>query len=456
MGVEWNEYSLGEISENISRPFNFSGRESVVFINTGDVLKGDFLHANRSSPQGLPGQAKKRIVEGDILFSEIRPANRRYAEVTFDSDDYVVSTKFMVIRLTSKEVYQPFFLIQLTSEQTLREFQRIAESRSGTFPQITFDAISYYPFIFPPLSEQKAIAHILGSLDDKIELNRRMNATLEGMAQALFKSWFVDFDPVIDNALAAGNPIPEELSERVEVRRKALADGSVNREAAKQFPAAFRLTEEMGWIPDGWEVSTSGSLFDVKDGTHDSPKQSVTGKYLITSRHITGNNIDYSNAYLISEEDFEQVNKRSKVDPYDILLTMIGTVGSPFLVMEEEINFAIKNIGLFKTGDNRTLATYFFTYLKSDFMKAFMDSRLAGTTQKYLTLKILRGLPVISPHSTIMTCFGVQTLPIFDKIHSNNQATASLIAIRDTLLPKLTSGELSVPNGQSLSRNNSL
>ena len=82
-----------------------------------------------------------------------------------------------------------------------------------------------------------------------------MNVTLEGMAQALFKSWFVDFDPVIDNALAAGNPIPAELADRAEVRRAALADGTANREAAKPFPAAFQQTEELGWIPEGWEVA---------------------------------------------------------------------------------------------------------------------------------------------------------------------------------------------------------
>ena len=82
-----------------------------------------------------------------------------------------------------------------------------------------------------------------------------MNVTLEGMAQALFKSWFVDFDPVIDNALAAGNPIPAELADRAEVRRAALADGTANRKAAKPFPAAFQQTEELGWIPEGWEAN---------------------------------------------------------------------------------------------------------------------------------------------------------------------------------------------------------
>ena len=104
--------------------------------------------------------------------------------------------------------------------------------------------------------EQKAIAHILGTLDDKIELNRQMNATLEAMAQALFKSWFVDFDPVIDNALAAGNSIPEPLQAKAEVRA-ALGDQRKPLPEAiqKQFPSRFVFSEEMGWIPEGWEVN---------------------------------------------------------------------------------------------------------------------------------------------------------------------------------------------------------
>ncbi|RKY57794.1 MAG: restriction endonuclease subunit S, partial [Candidatus Latescibacterota bacterium] len=90
-------------------------------------------------------------------------------------------------------------------------------------PGLNRDAAHACKVRVPPFPEQRAIAHILGTLDDKIELNRRMNETLEAMARALFKSWFVDFDPVIDNALAAGNPIPEALAEKAK-RRLALGD----------------------------------------------------------------------------------------------------------------------------------------------------------------------------------------------------------------------------------------
>jgi len=171
----------------------------------------------------------------------------------------------MVIKKTTDEVDDRFFYILLTNEITLNEFQRIAESRSGTFPQITFDSISYYPIFLPPLPEQKAIAHILGTLDDKIELNRQMNETLEAMAQALFKSWFVDFDPVIDNALLTGKAIPEPLKERAELRQAQLDSGKANTDSEINdlFPSEFEFTEELGWIPKGWRVNSLEDLANI-------------------------------------------------------------------------------------------------------------------------------------------------------------------------------------------------
>lgn len=119
---------------------------------------------------------------------------------------------------------------------------------------------------YPPLPEQKSIAHILGTLDDKIELNRQMNRILEAMAQALFKSWFVDFDPVMDNALSAGSEIPDELQGMAE-KRLLVADTkkiiSTNPELSAKFPSAFEYNEIMGkWIPEGWEDVEVGNILN--------------------------------------------------------------------------------------------------------------------------------------------------------------------------------------------------
>ena len=180
----WRASTLGELAKNTSITFNFKRVSNVVFINTGDVLEGDFLHSNRSDHAGLPGQAKKSIQPDDILFSEIRPANKRYAYVDFDSRDYVVSTKFMIIRPT-REILPRLLYRILTKDETLKEFQVIAESRSGTFPQITFDAISHLPILVPPMEIQEYYQRSVRDIDDRIKLNKSESATLCNLRDTL-------------------------------------------------------------------------------------------------------------------------------------------------------------------------------------------------------------------------------------------------------------------------------
>lgn len=180
----WQARTLGEIAKNVSITFDFRRTPEVVFINTGDVLEGDFLHSKRSPHAGLPGQAKKSIRPDDILFSEIRPANRRYAYVDFDSSDYVVSTKFMIIR-GSKDIHPRLLFRILTAKETLDEFQVQAESRSGTFPQITFDSISHLPFVLPPLEIQEAFQRAVGKMDAQIKVNKQQTLTLAALRDTL-------------------------------------------------------------------------------------------------------------------------------------------------------------------------------------------------------------------------------------------------------------------------------
>ncbi|HYG24690.1 MAG TPA: restriction endonuclease subunit S [Verrucomicrobiae bacterium] len=180
----WRETTLGEVAENASNTFDFSEVSDVVFVNTGDVLCGDFLHSNRSSKIGLPGQAKKAIRRNDILFSEIRPGNRRYAYVDFDPVDYVVSTKFMVVR--AFETIEPRILYQLlTSAEALKEFQIEAESRSGTFPQITFDSIKRFKITLPPIEFQRRFVSQVTPLDERIKANKEESRTLAALRDAL-------------------------------------------------------------------------------------------------------------------------------------------------------------------------------------------------------------------------------------------------------------------------------
>lgn len=144
-----------------------------------------------------------------------------------------------------------------------------------------------------------------------------------------------------------------------------------------------------------WQEVKLGEICDVRDGTHDSPKQALEGKYLVTSKHIKGGRIDLSSAYKISLEDFDFINQRSEVDQWDILISMIGTVGEVCLISNQP-DFAIKNVGLIKTG-NKDLARYLFYYLKSPVAQNGIESRLKGTTQQYLALSEIRDFPISLP-----------------------------------------------------------
>lgn len=134
----WESRDLGGIVESHSKKHDFKKKE-LIFFNTSDILEGDFLHNNYMAVDSMPGQAKKSIRKKDILYSEIRPANKRYALVRIDAEDYVVSTKLMVIRLLSDEFKIERIYQYLTYPPFIEELHHAAEGRSGTFPQITFE-----------------------------------------------------------------------------------------------------------------------------------------------------------------------------------------------------------------------------------------------------------------------------------------------------------------------------
>ncbi len=176
-----------------------------------------------------------------------------------------------------------------------------------------------------------------------------------------------------------------------------------------------------------WKECKLGDVADVRDGTHDSPKETIDGKYLITSKHIKNGKIDFSKAYKISLNDFESVNKRSKVDKYDILFSMIGTIGE-MVIVDFEPDFAIKNVGLFKT-KNKDLSKWIYYYLKSNDAQAEIHASLKGSTQQYITLGDLRNFPIQIPPLEEQKAIVEVLSSLDDKIdllHRQNQTLESL------------------------------
>ena len=349
------------------------------------------------------------FTEDDILYSKIRPYFNKVAlplfEGTCSADIYPVRPK--------DNSFDKFFLFYYFLSEIFLNQVVSFQARTG-IPKVNREEIGKTLLIKPSIKEQKEIAVVLSCLDRKSENLRKQNETLEAIAQTLFKHWFVDFE------------FPNE-------------DGKPYKSSGGEM-----VRSEFGEIPAVWNVGKMEDIIEVRDGTHDSPKQTKEGFHLITSKHLKKEGIDFESAYLISESDYREVNKRSKVDTYDILLSMIGTVGILYFVSDQNINFAIKNMGLFKASKNLDYAEYIFLFLSSEYGKAYVKTRLIGTTQSYLTLSSLREMPLIIPDKAILLGFKQIAKSLFGKSHANNQQIRTLTKTRDVLLPKLMSGNLRI------------
>ena len=388
---EWQKVKLGDLIESISVKHSFN-KNKLIFLNTSDILEGKVLHNNYSDIEGLPGQAKKSIKKDDILFSEIRPKNKRFAYVDFDSDDYVVSTKLMVLRKKSNNINNRYLYYYLTSDKTLNYLQTIAEGRSGTFPQITFNELKIIEIDLPPIEEQEKIANILSSLDDKIELNNKMKKTLEEMAQSLFKRWFVDFE------------FPNEDGEPYKS-----SDGEM-------------VDSELGMIPKGWEVGTLDNLGVFKNGK--GINQDL--------RNDNGKNLIYGSNGIIGKTD-EVLQKDNCI--------IIGRVGAYCGSIQLSLEPCwVTDNAIMGTAKQRKYLPYLHRFL----LNYPLRESAGGSAQPLINQSILKSILTVMPPNELFDKYYDISKEIIYKIDDNNKENIMLSEIRDSLLPKLMSGEIDI------------
>ena len=175
-----------------------------------------------------------------------------------------------------------------------------------------------------------------------------------------------------------------------------------------------------------WEYIRADQYCDsVRDGTHDTPKPTETGYKLVTGKHVKAGQIDPSDAYYISETDYNAINERSLVEQWDVLMSMIGTVGES-AVVKEHPNYAIKNVALFKCGGSELKGRWLNYYLRSPTAQGHMNGNQKGSSQQFLSLKQLRGLPIPVPEKGFMQKT-VQILSAYDNLIENNQKQIKLL-----------------------------
>lgn len=306
-----------------------------------------------------------------------------------------------------------------------------ANAQGTTTKFVTIGILKNAPLALPPPSEQKAIAHILGRLDDKIELNRKTNETLEGIAKALFKSWFVDFDPV--RAKAEGRPtgLPDEISEL--------------------FPDSFEESE-LGEIPIGWKVGTiRDDVGDTFDGPHATPKESLSGNVFLGIKNMTGTSLDLSDRRLIGDEDWAKWTKRVTPRHGDIVFTYEAALGM-FAVIPPRLKCCLgRRMALVRLKESGNNPYFWFHQFISDPFQRLIDERaIHGATVNRTPLTEFPDYPVIVPTRESISCFENVAKCLWERLFVAREESQSLGLLRDALLPRLISGELRVPDAEKM------
>ena len=378
--AEWIECSIGDLCSTISDTYK-GNDEYVVLVNTSDVLEGKVLNHETVANKNLKGQFKKTFKRDDILYSEIRPANKRFAYIDFENtSNYIASTKLMVLRHNEKVLPEYLFAL-LKSNYVIAELQHLAETRSGTFPQITFSSeLAPMKVFLPDKDTQIRIVSILSSIEQKIDKNNEINNNLEQQAQAIYQQMF------IDNA------------------RSDWAEGTLS---------------DIADITMG--QSPSGSSYN-EDGT---------GTIFFQGRAEFGFRFPSVRLYTTEPKRMARSN--------DTLMSVRAPVGD-LNVAHMDCCIGRGLAAIHSKSHHQSFVLYTMFSLKKQ-LDVFNGE---GTVFGSINRNSLNDMPILIPSDDILDEFERIVAPMDLTIRNNYDENCRLQDIRDTLLPRLMSGELDV------------
>lgn len=408
-------------------------------ISGGPEFKGEFVYITDELADSL---RSCNVFDGDLVF----PHRGAIGEVGIvpQGGRFVISSSLMKLTCDRKQVDPKylyyFFKSHEGRHQLLKNASQVGTPGIGQ-PLTSLKGIELH---IPSLKEQQFIAGMLSTLDDKIELNHQTNTTLEAMAQALFKSWFVDFDPVIDNALAAGNPIPEPMQAKAQVRATLgdrctpLPDG-----LREKFPDRFVLTEEMGWVPEGWTVSPLDAVLELIGGG--TPKTNIAHYwggdipwFSVADAPSTSDVFVASTEKSITEEGLNNSSARL-LRKGNTIISARGTVGKCAITARP----MAMNQSCYGVQGASGYSDYYIYYTVL-LQVADLQQRSHGSVFSTITRNTFQTIKIPVCPVVIANAFDNSVAVLMERILLNIQQVEILERTRDTLLPKLLSGELRI------------
>ncbi len=439
MGGEWQDTTIGEIASSarnslVGGPFgsNLVSRDyadhGVPVIRGQNMdqrwIAGAFVYVTPEKADALRANLAR---PGDIVFTQ----RGTLGQVSLVPEEpyalYLVSQSQMKLTVNAAKADHIFIYYACRSPQQ-REIIRQNAIQAGV-PHINLGILRGLPIRLPPLGEQRAIAKLLGTLDDKIELNRQMNETLEAMAQALFKSWFVDFDPVHARAKECTSGLPRDL--------------------AALFPKVLEASE-LGEIPAGWKVVPIGELATIVGGSTPSTKEPL---FWNGGVH-----------HWVTPKDLSNLREPVLLDTErkitDLGLAEVGSgllpVGTVLLSSRAPIGYlAIAEIPVainqgFIAMIPRDGVSNLFLLSWARWAHEQIVSRANGSTFLEISKSAFRPIQVICPPFPIFGLFERMLQPLYSRVVVNLRESLTVRALRDTLLPKLISGALRVQDAERI------
>lgn len=405
--MEWKEVTLGEVSSKIGDGLHgtpkYDDEGSYYFINGNNLNCGKIIIKDDTKRVGIEEFVKnqKELNEQTILVS----INGTIGNVAKYNNEPCILGKSACYINVVKEVDKEFIYYVLTSANFKRNITN--EATGTTIKNVSLKQMREYKFNIPcNISDQRRIASILSSLDRKIELNNKINADLEEMAQAIFKNWFVDFEP---------------------------------------FKGGKFVDSELGMIPEGWKVGRADDFYQINIGKTPPRKEN---KWFSTNPadKIWVSIANMGNSGIFISDSSEYLTKEA-VDRHNIIMVPRNTILLSFKLTVGRVAIADKElttneaIARFILSDDKYME-YLYLYLKN------FDYNSLGSTSSIATAvnsKTIKGMQMLQPSDKIIDAFHIQVNPIFEKIRSLTKENSRLSLLRDTLLPRLMSGELEVP-----------
>ena len=436
----------GDRGKNYPKHNDFMENGYCLFLSAKNVTKSGFqfqetLFINETKDRELRAG---KLKYGDIvLTTRGTVGNVAYYDNNNPYKHIRINSGMIIIRADNK-LWNPKFLYFILKSELLKE-QIINLISGSAVPQLP--ARDIRKFILPVINRslQNKITNIISDINDKVNLNIEINQTLEKMSQTLFKSWFVDFDPVIDNALDAGNPIPEALQARAELRQKVRNCADFKPLPAKirsLFPSEFEETE-LGWVPKGWLITSFNDLIELIGGgtpkttveeywngdipwfsVVDAPNESAV-YVLSTEKSITAEGLKNSSAKLLRKGT--------------TIISARGTVGKCAMVA---VPMAMNQSCYGVSGKNKISDEYVYFQLKN--VVQTLQQMGHGSVFNTITRDTFKNIKVPFCNEELTNTYSTYVKKYFSKILNNNYQNIALTKLRDTLLPKLISGELSV------------